>query len=195
MHLFLKLWSWQKMNLISFATSFQITLPTSVRSFCCSVIKTVSRLDYEKAVCLHHHHRCPWVEHQAHYHPPKEGNTLSAAAPDPSFLERGRRLSKWTSQGHLRYVLGRWTAARRVEVDLINSLAPIWPTPIETTRGPWIQLFQFAWGWGCCFILNYPIYQHLNNPHSLLHFCLCSDYESLEGKKKMCLLSSLHSYP
>lgn len=58
------------MNLISFATSFQITLPASVSSFCCSVIKTVSRLDYEKAVCLHHHHRCPWVEHQAHYNPP-----------------------------------------------------------------------------------------------------------------------------
>lgn len=123
----------------------------------------------------------------------------SAAAPDPSFLERGRRLSKWNTQGHFRYMLGRWTAARRVKADLINSLEPIWSTPIETTRGPWIWLFQFAQGQGCCFVLNYPIYQHLNNPHSLLHFCLCSDYESLEKKKKcvcspVCFLT-LKSYP
>lgn len=123
----------------------------------------------------------------------------SAAAPDPSFLERGRRLSKWNTQGHFRYMLGRWTAARRVKADLINSLEPIWSTPIEMTRGPWIWLFQFAQGQGCCFVLNYPIYQLLNNPHSLLHFCLCSDYESLEKKKKcvcspVCFLT-LKSYP
>ena len=102
----------------------------------------------------------------------------------PILLRERKTPQQVTSQGHLRYVLGIWTAARRVEVDIINSLAPIWPTPIETTRGPWIRLFQFAQGWGCCFVLNYPIYQHLNNPHSLLHFCLCSDYESLEGEKK-----------
>lgn len=33
--------------------SFEITLPTSVRCFRCSIMKTVSRLDYENAICRH----------------------------------------------------------------------------------------------------------------------------------------------
>ena len=175
------------MNLISFATSFQITLPASVRSFCCSVIKTLSRLDYEKAVCSYHHHRCPWAEHQAHDNPPKEGNILSAAAP-----ERGRQLSKWALPG-ISDTCWRWTAVRSVEVDLINSLASIWPTPIEMTRGtvntnisicPEVRVLL------CLELPHISAPAFTNNPHSLLHFCLCSDYESLGGEKKVFALQS-----